>query len=133
MAKTRTNSGVVGRWQQLMVTLEANSGELPQLEIPRGKLGTMLDRALEIFTQQAALTAGKQEMTRQLQEILVEGQRLETVLRLSIKEHYGIRSEKLAEFGLQPFRGRPRKVKPEAPEEKQAPAAVPKPTPDANL
>ena len=30
--------------------------------------------------------------------------------------HYGVRSEKLAEFGIQPFRGRPRKEKPEAPE-----------------
>jgi hypothetical protein len=133
MAKSRTNNGVVGRWQQLSTTLEANAGELPHLEVPRVKLGTMQGRALEIIKQQAALTASKQEMTRQLQEILAEGQRLETVLRLAIKEHYGIRSEKLAEFGLQPFRGRPRKVKPEAPEEKQAPAAAPKPTPDASV
>jgi hypothetical protein len=133
MAKSRTNNGVVGRWQQLGTTLEANAGELSHLEVPRVKLGTMLGRALDIIKQQAALTASKQEMTRQLQEILAEGQRLETVLRLAIKEHYGIRSEKLAEFGLQPFRGRPRKVKPEAPEEKQAPAAAPKPTPDASV
>lgn len=131
MAKARTNTGVVGRWQQLIGTLEANAAEIPQLEIPRGKLGTMLSRALDIFTQQASLTASKQEMTRQLQEILVEGQRLETVLRLAVKEHYGIRSEKLAEFGLQPFRGRPRKAKPEAPEDKPAPTSAAKTTPDA--
>ncbi|HEY2289055.1 MAG TPA: hypothetical protein VGM86_00015 [Thermoanaerobaculia bacterium] len=31
------------------------------------------------------------------------------------REHYGVRSEKLAELGIQPFRGRPRKAKPEAP------------------
>jgi hypothetical protein len=68
-------------------------------------------------------------MTRQLQEALVEGQRLATVLRLAIKEHYGIRSEKLAEFGLQPVRGRPRKAKPAAPE---PPAPAPQPAPDGN-
>jgi hypothetical protein len=28
------------------------------------------------------------------------------VLRLAVKQHFGIRSEKLAELSLQPFRGR---------------------------
>lgn len=32
------------------------------------------------------------------------------VLKLSVKQQYGIDSEKLSEFGLQPFRGRRRKV-----------------------
>jgi len=27
-------------------------------------------------------------------------------LRTALKQHYGIRAEKLAEFGMQPFRGR---------------------------
>ncbi len=49
--------------------------------------------------------------------------RLANVLRLAVKHHYGIRSEKLAHFGLQPFRGRPfraRNSKP-APETPQTP------------
>jgi hypothetical protein len=41
--------------------------------------------------------------------VIAEGQRLVTVLRVSVRQHYGIDSEKLAEFGLQPFRGRRRK------------------------
>jgi len=36
------------------------------------------------------------------------GRRLATVLRTSVREHYGNRNQKLAEFGLQPLRGRPR-------------------------
>ena len=40
--------------------------------------------------------------------------------RLAIKQHYGIRSEKLAEFGLQPFRGRIRKAKPVVESQKTA-------------
>ena len=40
--------------------------------------------------------------------MIVEGQRLATVPKLVVKQHYGIDSEKLAEFGLQPFRGRRR-------------------------
>jgi hypothetical protein len=35
------------------------------------------------------------------------------MLRQGVKQHYGIRSEKLAEFGLQPFRGRKTKTEPE--------------------
>ena len=39
-------------------------------------------------------------------DTLTEAERLSTVLRLAVKQHFGIRSEKLAELSLQPFRGR---------------------------
>jgi len=116
----------VGDWQNLVTAVEANSTDLAHLEFSNQKLSGTLDRVVDITKQQSALTAGKQEMTRQLREALTEGNRLATVLRLAIKEHYGIRSEKLAEFGMQPFRGRPRKAKPEAP-------PTPEPTPDGKL
>ena len=52
------------------------------------------------------MIARSQELTPRLQAAMSDGERLATVLRLSVKAHYGIRSEKLTEFGLQPFRGR---------------------------
>jgi hypothetical protein len=119
-----TNAGVLGDLQKLAVTLAANSTDLPQLEIPRGKLGTTLTRAQELFQQQSALTASKQAASQELNTLLVEGQRLANAMRAMVKEHYGIRSEKLAEFGLQPFRGRNRKVKTPIPTP-EAPAAAP--------
>lgn len=45
-----------------------------------------------------------------------------TVLRVAIKEHYGPDSEKLVEFGIQPFRGVTRK--PKTPPTPEAPAAT---------
>jgi len=48
---------------------------------------------------------------------MTDSTRLGNALRAMIKEHYGVRSEKLAEFGIQPFRGRPRKAKVEAAQE----------------
>ena len=42
-----------------------------------------------------------------------------TVLLVSIRQHYGIRAEKLADFGLKPFRGR-RKPSPEPEPEPEA-------------
>ena len=48
--------------------------------------------------------------------MVVEGNRLGNALRVMLKEHYGVRAQKLAEFGLQPFRGRSRKATPGSPE-----------------
>ena len=114
--------GILGDLQRLSGALEVNKEELPQLELLRLKLGGILSQTLEITQQQAALRASKQEASKQVQRLLGEGQRLANVLRAAVKEHYGIREEKIAEFGLQPFRGR--KAKP-APEEPEAPAPPP--------
>ena len=116
MARETTNAGKLGDLQRLVAKLSANSGDLPHLEASRVTLEGILAQAQEALGRQAAFTAGKQEATKQLQTLLVEGLRLANVLRLAVKQHFGIRSEKLAEFGLQPFRGRPRVVKPD-PEE----------------
>jgi len=44
-----------------------------------------------------------------------------------LEEHYGLRSEKLAQFGLQPFRGLVRKAKPTSPEPPETPDGQPSP------
>lgn len=121
MAKETTKTGILGGLQRLKVSIDANAAEIPHLEGTRLKLGTLLDRATEIDKQQAALTASRQAASKELYQLLREAQRLATILRLGIKEHFGIRSEKLAEFHLQPFRGR-RITKP-APEGPKLPQA----------
>jgi hypothetical protein len=124
MMRETTNAGKLGDLQRLVAKLSANSEDLPHLEASRVTLEGILAQAQDALGRQAAFTAGKQEATKQLQTLLVEGMRLANVLRLAVKQHFGIRSEKLAEFGLQPFRGRPRVVKPdpEEPEEPSKPA-----------
>jgi hypothetical protein len=61
-----------------------------------------------LTARQASLTAEKQEVTKRLVEINNEGQRLLTFVDAGIRAHYGPRSEKLVEFGQQPFRSQPR-------------------------
>jgi predicted nucleic acid-binding Zn-ribbon protein len=90
--------------------LNANSDNLDYLDGARAKLDKLLQDLQEAVSQQAALTAAKQETSKRVKELIRQGQRLAAVLRAALKEHYGIRSEKLAEFGLQPFRGRARKA-----------------------
>ena len=55
----------------------------------------------------------------------MEGQRVANAVRSLLKEPYGLRAEKLAEFGLQPFRGRSRKVKPDVPATPEPPTSEP--------
>jgi hypothetical protein len=124
MSKETTNSGKLGKLQRLSMALSANSGELPHLEGSRALFTALLTQAQEVAAQQAALTASKQEASKQLKTFLVEGERMATMLQLGVKQHYGIRSEKIAEFGLQPFRGRKAKPAPE-PESPASPEAQP--------
>jgi len=68
----------------------------------------MATKAAELANRQGALTAQKQDASQQLAETLTEAERLYTVLRLEVKQHFGIRAEKLVEFKVQPFRARGR-------------------------
>jgi hypothetical protein len=134
-ARETTNAGVVGNLQQFLGKLEANKADLPQLEISLTRLGTVMTRVMDLSNQQGAMTAGKQAASLELQTLLIEGQRLANGMRSLIKSHYGIRSEKLVEFGLQPFRGRVRTVKAPTPTPApapEAPTATPTPAPHPN-
>ena len=120
MAKEKTVKGRLGVLQRLLARLNANREELQHLEPSRSGFETLLGQIEGAADRQAFHTAGKQEASQQLQTFLTEGERLATVLQLAVKHHYGIRAEKLADFGLKPFRGRSRKPsskkKPQPPE-----------------
>jgi len=125
LSNESTYSGVIGELTRITTALEANAAELAHLEGPRVRLGQILGNAKEIAQQQAALRASKQESSKRLKELVVEGQRLATGMVRFLQQHYGNRSEKLAEFGLQPFRGR----KPRTPKVKTPPPTEPPTTP----
>jgi hypothetical protein len=120
--KERTRSGLFGEWQRLSAALQANQTDLPHLETQRTQFTTLLGQAENLFQDQAALTASKQEASQNLGSVLSECQRLATVLRVCLKQFYGPGAEKLAEYGIQPFRGRLKK-QPPPPVESPDPAA----------
>lgn len=106
----------LGSLQRFIAALAGKAAETPQLEASRVIFGAMVDQVNVLVQRQAELTADKQDVTQQLQENLVEAQRMATALRAALKVHYGPDSERLVEFGIQPFRGKSRKRKePEAP------------------
>jgi hypothetical protein len=123
MSKETTLKGKLGDLQRLLSPLAANNAELPHLEQARVKFAELVAKAQEAADRQAFHTAAKQEASQQLQLFVAEGLRMANILRLGVKQHYGIRAEKLAEFGLQPFRGL--KTKPTKKPKPQAPPAPP--------
>ena len=111
MAKERTVfSTLVSGWEQLLVALLANAQQFLHLEEQRNRLQQLLERARQLATEQDLHTAAKQEASKELEVILADGRKLATFLRNGVKERFGNRSEKLVEFGVQPFRRRRRET-----------------------
>jgi hypothetical protein len=100
---------------RLNAVLEAKAAELEHLEGPAARLNALVTGAQEVARRQAALKASKQEASRELEAMLISAQRVATAIQKLLIEHYGLRSEKLAEFDLQPFRGRRWLARPEPP------------------
>lgn len=63
-------------WQELAASLEANTSDFPHLEAQRLRLAELLRQAQLLSSQQAALTANKQEMSKQLLAVIDEGRKL---------------------------------------------------------
>jgi hypothetical protein len=90
--------------------VEAHLEEVPNLRAPWNRLNELLVRAYDLTTRQAALTAAKQEVSKELAEVVTEGREVMAFLDAGLRFHYGRRSEKLVAFGQQPFRGLKRRA-----------------------
>jgi hypothetical protein len=108
MSKSNSYGETVNGWEELLTALGENSSDLPQLDLPRQRLQTIVDQIRGFTAEQAAMTASRQQATKRVYFLLAQGRKLATVLRSSVREHYGNRSQKVAEFGLQPLHTRSR-------------------------
>jgi hypothetical protein len=114
------------QWEQATTSIAANAADLPQTDIPRAALEKMTDELRRLVVEQKLHQSTKQQTSQRIAELHTEGNRLATVLRGLVKQHYGIRNEKLVELGVKPFRGRVRKAAPVVP-----PPTANEPTPAA--
>jgi hypothetical protein len=129
MSTESTYKGKIESWDHLQERLTANAADLAHLEALRKRLDEVTEQARQMAAAQAAQRAAKQTASQTLKSAVVEGDRLANLLRSAVKQHYGIRSEKLAEFGLQPFRGRNRTAKAKQPGTQQPQIPQPPATP----
>jgi hypothetical protein len=105
-SRNTRQSDVIKKWQNLVSALADNIGDLQHLSTRFVKLQGILGDSIQVLQEQAAARASKQEASRRLESLLSEGEKVATFLNVGIREHYGNRSEKLAEFHLKPLRGR---------------------------
>ncbi len=108
MPNSNSYAETVNGWEELLDAIEQNTDDLPHLETTRERLQVILTQIRGFAAEQAALTASRQQATLRVYHLLGQGRKVATVLRTSVREHYGNRSEKVAEFGLLPLRRRPR-------------------------
>src|SRR5436305_10701905 len=89
MSRQTTKAAKLGVLQKFRDSLTANQANLPQLESSMAQFDTMVTNAHELTTRQDALTAAKQDVAKQFVDTLTEAERLGTVLRLAVKQHFG--------------------------------------------
>ena len=124
----RTSSAdLFKEWDELQITTAANAADLAHLAPFLNRLTTALEGARGANIRQNTLKAQMQQTTRDLEGFVAEGKEMATRLRNGIRTQYGLKGEKLAEFGMQPRRKAQKKA--ETPEEKPASAAAGKGTP----
>lgn len=105
------------QWERLIAASESNASELDYLVEEREKLRALVERVKQLKSEQQALTAAKQQVTRDLDAAKEGGREIAVRMRYGIKTRYGRKDERLIQFGLKPrraYRKKPRKG--EAPE-----------------
>jgi len=93
-------------WRTVSGSVAANATDLPQAAIPLSALDKIIVEADQIFVDQAAFRASKQVTSQRLLTLFEQGDKLATVLKVIVKQHYGNGNDKLVEFGIQPLRAR---------------------------
>ncbi len=111
MANILTRHGdLLKEGERMSSAIAANEADLPHLQLPGEKMEAMMEEMRELIIRQGVLTGEKQTVSSRIQDLFSNGSRLLTFLRKGVQDVYGIRAEKLAEFGVTPFRGRTRRT-----------------------
>ena len=128
MAEEAQYMNSVTGWEKMDTAITANRDQVGHLEGNLEGLRSLGINARSQYAQHAALTAAKQQVWKELQEVIRDGNAILKFLKEGLRAHYGKDNDKLIEFGVEPYRGISKKAtKPPAPPEASAPESV---TPD---
>ncbi|HVG10103.1 MAG TPA: hypothetical protein VNM67_20540 [Thermoanaerobaculia bacterium] len=101
--KDQAQADHLARWDTALVAGEVNDTE-PGLGDLMVELGTATEGARTCINRRANLKYLLQQNTRDLDEFMAKGKEAYARVSYVVKGRYGIRAEKLAEYGLQPRR-----------------------------
>jgi hypothetical protein len=116
----------LGVWDRLVASLERNAdgAVLRNYQELYQQLKEAMDQAREAKKRQLQLRAATQQATRDLEAAIAKANDASVRLNSAVVGTYGRKSEKLAEFGLRPWRPRRRKAKTQSPEAKESAAST---------
>lgn len=115
MAKVFLYMNRVNGWEQVAAGVTANEAQVPELLGGLARLQALIVLMRGLYQQYTMMRASKQDLAQQVREALREGEAIADFLKTGARAHYGNDSEKLIEFGIQPYRGRRRTKSPEPP------------------
>lgn len=114
----RSYAHYVADWERLLVAVDANKEELAALGEMPAQLTAALESLKAAFSQQDDAVAQYRGTTRNVQGVIKQGADLANRLRNGLRMQYGVRNDKLLQFGLQPLRPQVRARKAKATKEK---------------
>jgi hypothetical protein len=127
--KTTRRGERLKEWRKIAAAAAANASDLPTAEVPRQRLEKVIGEMDSILVEQGLFQSNKQQASQRLQTLANQGTKLATVLKVVVKQHYGHDNDKLVEFGIQPFRSRPRTTQPTVAPPTTPGSGTPSPTP----
>ena len=107
MGKKLRDAEAVAEMREIAATLALHGDEVPQLATARTSLDNVLAQIDALSTQRTFHQFNKQNASQQLRTRIEEGSKNTTVVRFTLKQHFGSRSEDLVKFGLQPSTSTP--------------------------
>jgi hypothetical protein len=125
MMPKKAFADVMTEWEKLATTVAANKDDLSYIDGYRQQLEIEMAGAKAANVRQSAAQAESQQASRDLDGFLASGSDLANRVRTGIKSKYGIRSEKLKEFGLKVFRGKKKSSTVKPPPQVEPPTAGP--------
>ena len=116
MSNTRSYADIVYDWEVLLDAVEENLEVLPDVELERGALRQILEKARGLKARQDSLTDSRKRVTQELTDLIGLGRDLAIQLRAAARLKLGPRNERLAQFRVAPLRRRARRGTAELPE-----------------
>jgi hypothetical protein len=90
----------IAHWERLLAAVEANRKDVPFLEMFQAQLGKEMDCVKDLRDRKSALRAEAHQASRDLRVFLARGRDLASRIQAGARAQYGIRNEKLTEFGI---------------------------------
>jgi hypothetical protein len=111
MPNPSSYADLVRDWELLLTAAQDNAAELAEAEPQRAALAQHLEATRAVKARQDSAGAIKQQITQELNKMLVDGRELAIRLRNAVRSFMGHRNERLVQFGVAPLRKRQRRPK----------------------